>query len=857
MGTIITGPDPSQSVWPVVQRATTSVTKPTGDATTGGSYPAVLGDNNDTTYQQEKTANNYYRVNVAALALPANSRITMVSAAARARLHSGNTLYRDFLVAIGDHSKANSAATDVPGSPVHGSLGSTFRTFYSASKYLTSQGKLFTQNDINKGVYVLAGLNTVYGTKPSANGADISDLWIRYAYDMPPNATITSPTPSQTISNTSTPIITWDYSDDFQPQAKYQVQIFNGTTLVYDSGLVTSSDTFHVVGANLPNATYTANVTVYQKWALPVGGDFPDPTPATVTFTIALTSLGTPRITATPSNEHVVLSIYPDVNLLSYDTSTMDNGPIGWLASYGNNVTIASSAAPVRDGNLSLKITLSSTTSPAVATATNEVTVTPNATMKGYVYLNPLGLSGRTATFNIKWYTSANALISTSSGSATALATNTWTQVGASGLVVPNNAAYAQIQITFAGTTAVNDVFYMDDAFLIYQVDTAALPTWSRGGFFENTKNLISYSDSTIEDTGFTWTPDAASLVAQTTAKAFHATASLNLTKAATGVTGTIQANLGSVNSAIPVTPGQVITCYGWANCDGPLTPSNGMSWYKSDLTPSATASSQGGSVAVIAGAWTLIAGNVTAPSDAAYGVPYIRVAGASAGNQYWDAMAWYTSDGVTRFWRGYYPNTDVAPTLLIEYTDDGVHWKTLLNELIFGTGGQDINTDYTIPSNVSGQSRTYRASLTELENGQQLYSPYSATANTSVMLSHVWLHQDMDPPDTSYNFQFDGAGRSESLDAKAVNVEIEGLEFGFAQFGIQSLDSLDVQLHCDTLNDTAAIYSMAQAKDLIVFRDQRGRVIRGTMGTVRITDFQPGVGADVSFTIQASGVQP
>lgn len=855
MGTFITGPDPSQAVWPVIERATgASVTRPTGDAAVGGSYPTVLGDNSDTTYMQEKTANQYYRVKCAALALPANARITMVSAAARARLHSGNTAYKDFLVCFGDYSKGY--AWDAPGGTVHGALGTTFRTYTSASKYLNSAGKLFTQNDINKGIFAVAGLNTVYGSKPSANGADISDMWIRYAYDLPPTATITSPTPSQTISNTAAPIITWDYSDDFQPQAKYRVTVFNGSTLVYDSGLVTSSDTFHVMTSNLANGTYTVHVRVYQKWSLPVGGDFPAASDATQTFTVSLTSLGTPRLTATPSTEHVNLICYPDINLLSFDASTMDNGIISWISGWGANVTVAATGAPVSHGNLSLAVTLVGA-GAFMATSTNEIAVTPGQVLKGAVYINPLTLSGRTATLRIQWRDINAAQLSTTSGSATTLATNTWTQVPGANFTAPASAAYAQVEVVFGGYTN-GDTLYVDDAGMWWQVDTATIPPWTRGGFFESTQNMISYSDSTFEDTSFTWVGDANTNVAQSTTHAFHATASLNLTRAVTG-TGSVVATLGTVASALSITPGAQYVAYGWAYTDAARICALGFNWYKSDLTPSATAQSLA-STSALNNVWTNVGNVLTAPSDAAYAVPVLQVTlvNSTSENHYFDGLSFYpypAAGPVTRFWRGYYPNTDVAPTLLIEYSDDLVTWHALSTQLVYSNTGSFNASDYTIPTNPA--TRSYRASMSEVENAQELNSPYSSVVFTSVTLQNVWMHVDSDPVDTSYNFKFDGGGRTENIDASAVQVPIEGLAYGFAQYGVQSLDSIAVQIHLDTANDVAAMMNLAQTKGLVVFRDQRGRVARGVMGAVQFTDFQPGVGAEVSFTLQQSGVQP
>ena len=866
MGTMITGPDPAQAAqWPIIRKtAASGDTRSAGDALIGGTYPSLLADGLDTTYIWEKGPNVYYRVNILPFNLPTKARMTMMSPYVRARRHVGDVKGVDFLVGHGDHSDSIAPYKEVPGWK-HWSMPNdqVWRAYTGPGGVGgNSQGKLLTQNDINKGIYILFGLNTAYGASYLI-GCEISQAWMRYTYDMPPTAVITSPPDLSTVSTTSAPVVSWDYADDFQPQAKYQLTIYdNSLALVYDSAVVTSSETIHMVAANLPNGTYTMYVRVYQAWN-GWGGDFPSNVAAKSTFTIDMLNLSTPRLSVASVAEHTAVTVYPDVNLMDFDTSTADNGILPWFTPAYNVVSLAKAASPIRDGSHSIACTINTPAStPSISSKLTTIPVVPGNTYKLQAYLNPLALAGRQAQISIRWYNAAGTFLSATIGLATTLAPNLWTQVSFADRIAPATAAWAKAQIIFVGNTA-GDVIYVDDAGIWLQVDTNVLPTWTRGGFFESTANLISYTDSTMESIDYTWdvnlTPWPNTNLTLATVSGIHGVNALNITRSATGA-GNAGITLGGSNlSFISIDPSLAYVVYAQVKGTGAArSASINVNWYKADQTASATPVTIT-SVTEVLDTWTTLAGTVTSPADAQYAVISYWVAGVAATteNHLLDAVSFYlqsASPGVQQFLRGFYPNTDIAPTLIVEYMDAGLGWLPLSSQPITNTQGSYVVADYTVKS---GVTRSYRASLKQVENSIQLNSVPSASADGLVTLSNVWMHSDDNPAGTTYNFKWDGGGRASSFDALAQMVNVEGRSFPFAQFGTQDASTVDANIHLDNQADISALEVLARKNALVVFRDQRGRSVRGVMGSVKINDAPYGVAQDASFTLQLSGIQP
>lgn len=79
-----------------------------------------------------------------------------------------------------------------------------------------------------------------------------------------PSVVITSPADDDELTAPAF-TVTWTY-DGGNPQQDYRVQVFEGTTLVYDSGTIASAITFHDVpsGSLLNNKPYTINLTVHD-----------------------------------------------------------------------------------------------------------------------------------------------------------------------------------------------------------------------------------------------------------------------------------------------------------------------------------------------------------------------------------------------------------------------------------------------------------------------------------------------------------------------------------------------------------------------------------------------------------------
>lgn len=471
----ITGRDPLAASWPIKCTATKIETNPTGYTSTGGTAPAILNDSLDTTYVGEANINQYFRVTCAPFTLPVGARIFSCFGTARARLQSGNTRYKDFLTIVGDHSAAKAARKEIPSTDVHHSLSSGFLNFNSASTSRNSQGQLLSQTDLQKGMYVLFGLNTVYGSL--SQGAQIAEAYLNYQYDLPPTATFTNPVASGTINDTAAPRFEWDYFDDFHSQIKFQLQVLdNASNIIHDSGVVSSSDTSYQLPINLANGNYTARIKVYQWWGLG-GNDFGSLNWSTVAFTVNVLTLGSPRLSIVDvpdSKEFLRVLCYPDINLLDFDTSTVDRGPATWIANATGLTVNGAVTTPVRDGLQALQVTMTATSGSVGSRqrtyagnrySANNILYTDDIggqVFNAVAYVNPLALAGRTAQMGIVFRNVAGNQLSELFGPVTTLATNAYTAIAKAGAIAPAGTAYVQVRINI-GSATIGDVLYIDD----------------------------------------------------------------------------------------------------------------------------------------------------------------------------------------------------------------------------------------------------------------------------------------------------------------------------------------------------------------------------------------------------------
>ena len=1033
MATYLTGPDPNAAVWPVPLKPVRPGSRPTGYAAVGGAEIAVIGDGSDATYITQQKADNYFRYNCASMALPNGARVSMVTPSVRAKMAATN-VRNDWVVGLGDHSGVKYAAADYPYASHHAISSASIRNYSGPGiTRLIKTGGLITQADLERGLYVEFGLNNVYGTSAANPTINVYEAKLQLAYDLAPTAVWTGVATGGTISDTASPLLTWDYYDDFQPMASYRITIKDaGSVQVYDSGLVSSSDTSHQVDTNLTNGTYTATLTVYQAWSGP-GGAFPSLSSVTGTFTVGVLRLGTPRISSATSGEQTTVTVTPDVNLLNLDDSTFDRGVLSLTATAPVNCTVAATGSPVKDGTGSAKITITNVTNPTVSSKPLLLTVEPLDQYNALVYLNPLALTGRTATLKINFRNSAGAILSTVSSAVTTLVANTWTAVTVTNATAPLLSASLDYQIVFGGT-AVSNAIYLDnvgiwhgggparqnlstnpnfetgvvsysatgnvapsfsqigtdayvgtkcmkilstganvlfpgvstgafttvvgakytvsayfklptagacssanivipgiglngiggsvttkdawtratitfvatatshsasftfagndlasgqyfyvDAVLIEQTDSAlsyfdgsypgsswsgtadgststmssAFPTWSRGGFFEDTPNILAFDDSTFEGDSHIWGntvsvfgQSPATTVAASSDRAAHGSRSLKLTM---GATANSYAQLGTTRR-FACTPGETIYTYAQMYVTAASRQGGAILTFYTAADALITYSA---ATAGTANTWVAAATATVVPANAAYFILTVGVNAtvgtiAAAELAYFDAISVYRASQALGFTPGFFPDSDDAPTIIVQYSEDEETWTELGQIVASPSRTAETFYDYSVRS---GVPRLYRAYLTVTENSTFLTSDYSSTTTVELELNGVWMASDEDPAGTSHQWYYDGGGRSRVVGANPSTVDVEGRDYGFSEFGGDYTGAVSVSLQLASAEDQAHLEDMAKTKTEVVFRDGRGRAYRGTMGQVTLADTVWGqVG---TFTLQLSGIQP
>lgn len=1030
----LTGPDPTQAVWPIPLLPFGAITRQSPSSVfPGGSNEFTdLTDGSDNTWINTTSSSgaDFLRYQVRSTKLPFGARVSSVYPVLRGNLDGTGTLSRnDFMLFQGDH--AGPFFTKYADHPpyVHFSASTSIRGYTGQSVNCRSDGQLFTQNDLDRGLFIGLGINPIYGSNINNVVMQLVEARIYLAYDLPPTAAVTYPATGTTVNDTASPLVTWDYVDDFQPQAAYQVALTNSAgVVVYDSGKVATSATYHQVPRNLPNDTYTVALRVYQAWSGP-GGAFPALALATSTFTVNVLKFAPPRVTTSTVVEDTVVQVYPDLNLLNFDDSTFDRGPLP-LSVAPSNASVVSAAAPVLGGAASAKVTVTAAGAATVTSRPGALPCNPADVFNAIIYANPVALTARTATFKINFRNAAGGIISTVAGSAITLAANTWTPLILIGATAPPLTVGLDYAVTFAGTSAA-DALYLDNAavwhggggtrtnlitrpsfedslitgysasgsalpvlslfttdsyhgtkslkvtaggantflpnatlpaiatvigakytvsawvklpaagavtgvyvlasdvgssgqfgtgttavdtwskvfvtfvatatshtvklgfsgttvagnyFLVdavmgEQIDSAltyfdgsspgatwtgvafaststlvsSFPVWARGGFFEVTPNLLTYADSTVETDNWVWqaTAGVTGPVTVVAGTAAHGARYLQVTSSGLA---TADVTLGS-NTTFSCAPGDVLYVHAAGKAATTARPfSIGLTFYNaaggviSTLRVSATDNTS---------TWTSAGGSITAPALAASFTVVLQIAttsGSLVANEVHqlDAFAVYRATTYQGFMPGYFPSTDPAPTVVVEYQDDGVHWKELGRRQTAIGNTFERWDDYTVKS---GVTRTYRAWLTEVENGQVFTSDYAAVSSITLVLLGVWMAADFNPAGTSKQYVYDGAGRVQQLNSNATQTPIEGRAYPFSEFGSDFAGQLAVTLQLPDAASQANLLFLAGSKSEVVFRDQRGRALRGLVGNCQFTDEVWGQTA--TFTFQVTGVQP
>lgn len=120
------------------------------------------------------------------------------------------------------------------------------------------------------------------------------------------------------------------------------------------------------------------------------------------------------------------------------------------------------------------------------------------------------------------------------------------------------------------------------------------------------------------------------------------------------------------------------------------------------------------------------------------------------------------------------------------------------------------------------------------------------------VALVGVWLHDPLDPEGTSRNYPYGGAARSLSVDTMGQASYYAGRSAPVVDYG----EHEEVKLSCKVViphgvtwrSDVDGLRSLATSRGPLVLRDNRGRVVTGTLADYAEAD-EP-FGTTVSFVV-------
>lgn len=819
-----------------------------------GNLATAVNDASDSTYDRlnadytsySQGASIWYRLGNASGSLPAGARITKIYPRARAARVGGVVRYMK--LAIAESSKnpgilSSSLAIGVD--DLHAptiTVGSNVANYYGPGGSKTWYGDPLTQAQLNQ-----LWLQVFYVSRTDTRIYEVAGL---VDYDEKPTATISYPT--GTVSDAGSPTITWDYLDDLQPQVAYQVQLYDGGgNLDYDSGTVSSSDEFHVVKANLPDDTYTIKLRVAQKWTLPGGTFWSDW--ISQSFTLAVERISIPTLTVTPQSAggYIDVSVQHNLNMVNYDLASNELGTAAMWTLTNFNFPFRDSGQK-RTGTYSSLFTVNGSPAASAANVVSTITIPtgPNQTisMSGY-WRAVAGSTTANVIPRIEFFDAASVSLGTTTGAGVSISSAGFTAVPLQA-TSPANAVRCTIKFIFGTALTSGHGYYLDDLMVRYGT-SATMPTTNRkGGVFDTSVNKLTTGQSTFENVlteDFEWLADNANTtVDMSTTFAFNGTTSMRMTR--NGSTGTAQVRIKDFGPYYPVNPGDSFSGYFAARSATSRTLTYQVNFWDKDLGALTPVS---GTLVTSTSAWLSKLVTGTVPANAAYASIQISAASVVVGEFHYMDFIYFGTGFLTLIEAGR-RNID-GPISVVQYSEDaGVTWNDLGTYTLDPLSGVVSVRDYTVKT---GQARRYRAYNAYVESGRAYQSDYSSvSSDQTVTLTNVWMHSDADPNGTAYNFVYDGSGRTDQPDAMPILTKFAGRTYAQIDFGEDRERDISVTLQLPDSTSQARMMALAKVKSTVVFRDQRGRRVRGAISQVSFTDEI--WGQTVSFTVRVGGEQ-
>lgn len=341
--------------------------------------------------------------------------------------------------------------------------------------------------------------------------------------------------------------------------------------------------------------------------------------------------------------------------LLNYNDSGFFEGVGNWVFTNATVLwqdSIAYSPPVANYGSGKLTATSTSNITATLGTAVGQTLVPVSAstqyTASAYVLAET---STPNARIDIVWYTAAGVVISTSTGTASAM-TSSWARRSVTA-TSPANAAYAQLLVTIV--TPTNTAVYHLGAAQIEKA--AAASTWVPGRQINvyidpERVNLVPNPSAEVNTTG--WTALTGSTFTRVTSRAFSGTASFNVTRSAS--TGTAGGQTAAGTSGFPVFPSEPYTVSAYFSAGTTSRQCRvGVQFY------TAAGATVGGvvygtQVANASGTtnWTRATVTTTSPATAAYASVLVEVLSVPTGeNQYIDGVMVENDDIVGAYFDG------------------------------------------------------------------------------------------------------------------------------------------------------------------------------------------------------------
>ena len=466
-----------------------------------GSQFAAVNDNSDTTYITDTPGGGYNEIHFACdtSSLPANAVVKRVYPVIRCNQTSGAVKMTTWAYAVGIGLKQyyqtpfNTWITGASITTSQAAAGPGWSGGYAWPQYRSPQ------NLVDDIIVAIKNVNSV------ASFHRIYELYVYVEYDEAPTITSMAFNPSDAVTRTLQPQLTWVYADvENSPQNQWSLAVWaNADTL--DANFPASAPfvrTFTKAGGGTATAAYLtsgtgtasnttlndaaagalANNTAYKAYM--AAADFINgaarygPASSAFSFTTGITPPPVPvapTVTDQASNFRIKIDLAGSLNMLS----ALDANPEASIGSWGNdqNATVAAdttTAAAIGTG--SVKIT--STTTGTIRGKTNaNYPVTVGRVYSAVASLRS-AVTARSARIGIRWEDSAGNSVGYTYGSLSTTTVGSYVVYTTGGLTAPAGAVFAEVVAEFQGAAAAGEQMNVDKI----QLAPGNVSTWTPAG---------------------------------------------------------------------------------------------------------------------------------------------------------------------------------------------------------------------------------------------------------------------------------------------------------------------------------------------------------------------------------------